>query len=414
MKDISKVIKYILAPLLAILLVTLGNGFFLSFTSLRLNSSGHGGWIVGFVHSAYYFGMLVGAARAEKIINQVGHIRAYAAYTGIGIATLMIQGLTPDPIVWIIMRTIMGFCLAVYYIVVESWFLSKASPTTRGAILSLYMITLYFAQSSSQFILNFIDLNTSEPFLLASLLGALSAVPLALTKAPAPNLHEADGYSLKRLFQESRFGFLGCLISGMILSSIYSFGPLFAETHKLSVGEFMGICILGGVILQWPVGKLSDIFDRRRVLFAITIATVIQSILMIVADTQAPWVVYTFIFVLGGLVFTLYPLSITHVCDRVQPEAITKATGMLLLAYGVGAVLGPVATPVLINAFPSYGLFVFLLICAGILSVVGIHSFLSAPSVPEDKQNDYVSLPSVSPVAYELDPRIDQDKETET
>ena len=401
-------VKSILAPLTAILLLMLGSGFFVSFTSLRLNSLGFDGWIVGTVHSAYYFGMLVGAARAEGVINRVGHIRAYAAYAGIGTICLMAQGLTPDPIAWILLRMIMGFCLAVYYIVVESWFLSSATPTTRGAILSLYMITLYLSQASSQFILNMIDLNGAEPFLVAGLLGAASAVPLTLTKSPSPHLHEPSGHSLRTLFQESQFGFVGCLVSGVILSAIYSFAPLFADSNSLSVPWVMSVCIFGGVLLQWPVGRLSDIFDRRRVLFGVTVATALQSALIIFISPQGLWI-YVFLFLLGGLVFTLYPLSITEVCDRLQPHDLTKATGMLLLTYGVGAVLGPLIAPACINTFPTYGLFLFVLINASVLVFMGLRSFVRSSAVPEELQADFVSLPRVSPVAYELDPRVDGD-----
>ncbi len=412
MKDFITLLKNIFAPLTAILLLMLGNGFFLSFTSLRLSSLGFDESIIGFVHSAYYLGMLIGAARAEKVINRVGHIRAYAAYAAIGTICFMLQGLFADPFVWIFTRMLMGFCLAVYYIVVESWFLFHSNSSTRGAILSLYMTTLYLSQAFSQFILSAIQLDGPEPFFVAALLGAASAVPLTLTKAPSPSLHHASGHSLSSLFQESHFGFAGCLISGIILSSIYSFVPLFAVTNHLSVAWMMSSCILGGVFLQWPVGRLSDIFDRRRVLFSLTLATVLQAFLIIIINPQGFWI-YSFTFILGGLVFTLYPLSITEVCDRLQPEDITKATGMLLLTYGIGAVIGPLLAPIFVNFSPSFGIFLFILFNALILLAMGVRSFFRSDSVPEDMQAEFVSLPRVTPVAYDLDPRSYQETEGE-
>lgn len=408
MEERFKTIKNILSPLMAILLLMLGNGFFLSFTSLRLDALGFDEWIVGLVHSAYYLGMLIGAARAEGVINRVGHIRGYAAYAAIGTICLMLQGLTPHPAAWVLIRMMMGFCLAVYYIVVESWFLSQATPTTRGVILSLYMITLYLSQAVSQFIINLIDIDSAQPFLVAGLLGAASAVPLTLTRSPSPHLHEPSGHSLKSLFEQSRFGFSGCLISGIILSSIYSFAPLFAKTNDLSVSSVMSICIFGGVLLQWPVGKLSDIFDRRRTLFIVTLATALESILIIFIEPQEGWV-YFHLFIIGGLVFTLYPLSITEVCDRLQPNDITKATGMLLLTYGIGAVAGPLIAPACINLIPTYGLFLFTLVNSAVLGCLGIRSFIYSKPVPEDLQGEFVPLPRLTPVAYELDPRIESE-----
>ena len=402
-------IRTLLAPLSAILLLMLGNGFFLTFTSLRLNTLDFDEWVIGIVHSAYYLGMLVGAARAELIINRVGHIRAYAAYAGIGIVCIMTQGLIAHPFVWILVRLLMGFCLAVYYIVVESWFLCNATIKNRGTILSVYMITLYLSQGFSQFILNFIDLSGAEPFFVAALLGAASAVPLTLTKSPSPNLHELSGLSLKKLYKSSHFGFSGCLISGIILSAIYSFAPLFANANNLSVSGVMSTCIFGGVLLQMPIGKLSDVMDRRRVLFAVVVATAAQAALIIYFNPQGV-LIYPFIFILGGLAFTLYPLSITQVCDHLDAHDITKATGMLLLAYGIGSVLGPIVAPICVDFSPRYGLFLFILINTGILAVIGLTSFQRSKPVPEEEQTEFVPLTRVTPVAYELDPRIDEEE----
>lgn len=401
------IIKTVSAPLFAILLLMLGNGFFLSFTSLRLNAIGYDEWVVGLAHSAYYLGMLIGAARCEALINRVGHIRAYAAYAGIGTMCLMAQGLTPDPIVWIAARLIMGFCIAVYYVVVESWFLAYATATTRGVILSLYMATLYLSQAVSQFALNMIDLDGAAPFMAAAMLSAASAVPLTLTKNPCPHVPEPSGHSLKTLYEHSRFGFSGCLISGIILSAIYSFAPLYAVVNSLSVSGIMSCCIFGGVALQWPVGRLSDYFDRRRVLFGVALATGTQALAIVILKPEGIGIYFS-IFVLGGLVFTLYPLAITEVCDRLQPKDITKATGMLLLAYGIGAVLGPILVSMCTQLFPSSGLFLFIVFNVSILILIGIRSFAYRSPVPEKLQTEFVSLPRVSPIAYELDPRLDE------
>ena len=339
-------LKMVLSPLTAILLLMLGNGFFLSFTSIRLHSLQVDEWVIGFVHSAYYLGMLIGAARAEKVINRVGHIRAYTAYAGIGTACLMLQGLFEHPFAWICLRLTAGFCVAVYYIVVESWLLTSATPKTRGVLLSVYMVTLYFSQAMSQFIIDLIDLDGAEPFFVSALLSSISAVPLALTRSVSPHIHEHSGHSLRSLYKKSHFGFLGCVLSGMILSSIYSFAPIFAETNAMPVSGVMSSCIFGGVFLQWPVGKLSDLMDRRKTLFGVAVATALHALIIVFFELRGIWL-YSYLFAMGGLTFTLYPLSISEVCDRLQPEDITKATGMLLLAYGIGAVMGPYTCAIL-------------------------------------------------------------------
>ncbi|MCB1135970.1 MAG: MFS transporter [Chlamydiia bacterium] len=404
MTTYSALIRLILAPLLAIVFVMLGNGFFMTFVSLRIVHDGGSEWLVGAVHSAYYLGMLIGAAKAETVINRVGHIRAYAAFAGLGTSCLLLLGLWSSPILWIVIRGVIGYCIAVYYVVVESWFLHSATERTRGVILALYMMTLYLSQATSQFFLELVDIEAATAFLIGGCFCAFSAVPLALTRAPSPHLNPLAGHSLGALLRQSPFGFIGCVISGMVLSSFSSFAPLFAEEHALPVSLTMSCCIMGGVILQWPIGRLSDIFDRRRVLFGVTLGLAFVSWLMIaLAPTQAG--VYSTLFILGGLAFTLYPLSITEVCDRLQPSEITRATGMLLLAYGIGAVVGPLLAPIPIDMSPRDGLFMFLLANGIALGAVGTWSLLVRPPVAEELQGEYVPLPRQTPVAYELDPR---------
>ncbi|MDB2613529.1 MFS transporter [Chlamydiales bacterium] len=400
------IIKPIFAPLSAITLLMLGQGFFLTFISVYFNFLGHDQWLIGVVHSAFYAGMLIGAYFAEKLINRVGHIRAYAAFGAIGTACVLLQGLTSDPTVWTIARFITGFSMAVYYIVIESWFLDKGTIETRGVILSLYMIALYSSQAVGQYILNFVNINSAEPFYVAGILGALSAVPLTLTTSATPELSIQSVQTLGKLLKVSPFGVIGCVIAGIILSSIYSFSPIYALDVQIQVSFLVSVIIAGGVFLQWPLGRLSDIYDRRLVLLGVASFTLIPSILILFFPYNQS-VVFPLAFILGGLSFTLYPLSITQVCDRLQPHDITKATSVLLIAYGTGAVFGPLIAPFFIELMLPAGLFLFIGVTSILLSVVGLVSFIYIPKVPESIQTDFVALPNVSPVVYELDPRSD-------
>ena len=403
--SIGSVFVKILAPVFTIFFLMLGNGFFLSFVSLHLDHLGHSEGVIGSIHALYYAGLLIGAWRADHHILKVGHIRAYAAFCAIGTACFLVQALTFDIWVWGLTRFIMGFCVAVYYVVVESWFLSEASDQTRGSILSVYMAVLYLSQAASQYLLPYLDLSSAQPYLYAAILSILSQVPLTLTSAPAPHIHEGSRRTLTSLLRRSPFGFAGCVLAGVILSAIYSFVPLFATAVHLSVPGLVSTCILGGVILQWPLGHLSDIIDRRLVLLGVSVGTALPA-LAIVYGYPSVQLTYLLIFLLGGFAFTLYPLSITQVCDRLQANDITKATGVLLLAYGIGAVVGPILAPVCIHSFQPGGLFIFITGVTALLSIVGVWTIYFKPPIPLEDQADYVPLPpAATPFAYDLDPR---------
>ncbi len=406
-------IRSLTAPLMSIALVMLSQGFFITFLSVRMNMDGYSTSIIGYVSSGYYAGLLVGAWFFEPLLYRIGHIRAFAAAAAFCTVTILFQSLILDPYFWIAMRFLAGICIACIFIVIESWLLARSTIDTRGRILSLYMIGLYASQSCGQFIINTVDLTTLSPFIVASWLCALSAIPLALTFTRSPETDQPSMTNIWKLFQSSPFGVIGCILAGMILSAIYTFVPIFAQEYQLSVAIVTSLTIAGGFLLQWPIGHLSDIFDRRRLLIMLSFATIIPSIGLIIFPQTALWV-YTQSFLLGGLCFTIYPVSITHVCDRVQPEDIIKTTGVLMFAYSAGAVVGPSLAPVAITLMSILGLYLFIAICATTLGLVGLFSLFERPRVPMEEQTEYVSLPRMTPIAYELDPRILHEQEEQT
>lgn len=394
----------VLAPLISIAFIMLSNGYFLTFISLRLKIEGLSDAMVGLVQSSYYFGMLLGTIKMESFIRRTGHIRAFAAFASIMTVTILVQGFIVEPLTWITLRFIAGICIAALYIVIESWCLLKSTPETRGAILAFYMVALYGSQAFSQFILDIANSNSLEPYLAAGFLCSLSVVPVAWTYRPSPELHEPGSLSLLDLFKACPFGFLGCLIAGIILSSIYSFTPIYAQDFSFSVSKVMFATIAGGFLLQWPIGYLSDLFDRRRVLVATSLGVIVPSLILFFAVKNLD-LTLVLSFILGGLCFTIYPLSITHACDRIHPKEITSATSMLLLSYGIGAVIGPLLAPFFMGSLTAAGLYLYIGLCGVILSGIGIFALLRRPAVPMEDQQEFVSLPPVAQVAYELDPR---------
>lgn len=408
----TALIKSLLAPLLSIILAMLSSGFFFTYLSVRLKTDGFPETIIGYVHSAYYAGLLLGSWRFETLLYRIGHIRAFAAAAAIATATILLQGLVMEPYFWILMRFFNGICIASVFIVIESWLLAFSSFETRGRILSLYMIALYAAQMSGQFIIDYVDIDTLVPFLTAGILCALSAVPLALTYKSSPETEEHSMKGLLALLRLSPFGVMGCFLSGMILSAIYSFVPNFAQAHQLSVAWVMSVTIAGGFLLQWPIGHLSDLFDRHKLQIILSLCLIIPAALLIALPKEQP-IVLGLSFLLGGFCFTIYPVSIAHVCDRIKPQDIVSTTGVLMLAYALGAVLGPLLAPPFMHLLATEGLYLYIALCAGVLALFGLYSLWKKPHIELKDQSEYVSLPYLTSVAYELDPRgSDQDEET--
>ncbi len=275
---------------------------------------------------------------------------------------------------------------------------------------AIYMIALYAAQSSSQFFLNTFDFYSYTGYMLSGVLCAFSIIPIAITKNSVPDPTDPITKNVFHFFKISPFRFLGCIASGIIVSTFYSFTPNYAQEYNLSIPAIMSLTIAGGFILQWPIGYLSDIFDRRRILILLSFITVIPALIIMLFPFFSLSVLILS-FLPGGLTFTMYLISIAQVCDRIQTEDITYASGALLLAHGIGCVVGPLIASLFIAYISTSSIYGFMAIIALALGLIGFITGFSRKSVPMDMQNYFIPLPNTSPTACEMDPRsIDKKK----
>lgn len=403
--------------LISLFIMVLGSGFLTSLLPLRMHWANASTLFIGGLTTAYYAGLVVGSYSVERFIMRVGHIRAFAAFASLLAVVSMLHGFWLNAWFWIALRFIAGICTAVLYVVIESWLLAKSTLKTRGQVLGFYMIALYAAQSAGQLLLNVGNRTSLIPFIIAGMLATLSVVPLAMTKAVTPELSEPSTLRLKKLYHISPTGVVGCFVAGLILSGVYGLLPLYLGQHDFPVSRIatmLAITVLGGMLFQYPVGRLSDHFDRRVVLVFVSLFTVLSSfILMICISVDVFSLVLGSLFILGGASFTLYPLSISHACDHLESDDIVAGTQSLLLVYSVGATLGPVIAAFFMRPWlGTNGLIVYFALLSLLLGIFLLWRRTTSPAAPADSQQDFVNVPRTTPVAAELDPRGDEENLT--
>lgn len=397
----------VISPLFSLIILTVGNGFFLTYVTVRLHLDGTSSLMIGAISAAYYAGLVIGSFRIEPFIIRVGHIRAYATFASLVATTILLQSLYINPWWWLILRLLSGYCMAGLFITIESWLLVKSNQRTRGQVLSLYMISFYAAQALGQFLLHLSDLKSFIPFIMAALLSSLSVVPLAMTHTTTPHFEEPSALSFFQLYRISPVGVFGCLCSGLILGSTYGLLPLYiSQTLSVhNVAVLMGATIFGGMLLQYPVGKVSDALDRLKVILIVVGLVLVLSILITTPLSHKVYTLLILLFLFGGLTFTLYPLSITYALDFLHSKDTVAATQGLLLAYSIGATIGPLLAPALMHTAGARGLFIYFIVISGILALLIFWRSLTSPGIPKDKQQEFISLPRTTPVGAELTPR---------
>lgn len=408
-----QILKQILTPILSLIILTLGNGLFTTYTSLRMEIEGQSPIIIGYISAAFFAGIVIGSIRAHKLIERIGHIRTFAALASSVAAFTMLQGVFFNPWTWGVIRFLTGICTAGLFITIESWLLAKSSVNTKGKILSLYMISFYAAQSIGQFLINLSSLQSIIPFACGVVLAAFSVVPITLTKVPSPSIEEPSYLNIRKMIKISPLGILGTLVSGLILGTIYGINPIFGkylnmDTYQLSL--FMGITIFGGLVLQWPIGQISDHIDRRKVLMVISIMIAFLSLLVALLDNYSFLTLLIIIGLFGGFAFTIFPLSVSHASDKLEPKDYVAAIGCLTLIYGIGAVIGPIISSYCMSYLGNNGVFYFYIIVSLLLGLCSFIRILKVNPIPEKEKVQFISLPRPSSLTGELDPRTEEKK----
>ncbi len=411
-----KLIKSIMAPITSLILLVIGGGLFMTFVSVRLKLDGHDPSVIGYVTSAFFAGLVLGSMMIHKIIERVGHIRAFAALGSLVIATIMLQGMYPTPISWIILRFFNGYLTAGLYITIESWLLVKSTLKTRGRILSIHMIAFYGGLAAGQFLLEPTDPKTFTPFSITILLIAIALVPVCITRVTAPSMEKKPYVNLFKLIKSSPVGVIGSLSSGAVLGSFYGLNPVFVQDMGINikgVAEIMGFTIFSGLILQWPVGHLSDYVDRRKVLSAISFLVAVFCLLIIWSSFQSMTYLLIFTCIFGGVSFTIYPLSITHTIDMLDSDDLVSATGALYVAYGIGAIIGPILAAYIMDIVGPNGLYFFMAGVSLLTSVYILLRVIKKAPVPAEAKTSYVNVPKTTPVGQQLNHHTETIKENE-
>ncbi len=402
--------------LLGIGLLLLGIGLQGTLLPLRAAQEGFSVAVTGVMMSAYFMGFILGTFLCPRLIRRVGHIRAFAAFTATTAAAAIAHGMLIEPVTWTLLRVVTGTGMVGLYMVVESWLNLLAPNATRGRYFAVYTTTTLCAMALGQFLLLLYPVDGYRLFSLTAILVALAAVPIVLTRISQPAMVEAPRVGLLKLVAVSPLGFAGALISGLNNGAFWGLGALFAQRIGLSEGGialFMSLTILGGALLQWPIGQLSDHYDRRRVLIAVSLLTAaITGLAWHALGRLTPWHLL-FGVGYGGFAFALYGLSVAHTNDHLAPNDLLEGARNLLLVYGAGAVIGPIVAGQVMAQLGPGSLLLFILSTLLLLALFGFYRMVARSPLPSAAQAEYVAVVRTSPVVLELDPRMEPSEHPE-
>jgi MFS family permease len=319
--------------------------------------------LIGLIGSAFAAGYVGGCLYAPRLVASVGHIRVFGVMAALVAVTALLNILIVTPIAWILVRAATGFAFAGATMIIESWLSESATSETRGRVFARYMVVNLASSVMGQLVVTLYSPAGFAPFVLVAILACLALIPTALSSSRAPDpLHEVE-LDIRRLIRVSPIAVVACFGVGLANGAFGTLAPVYAGAIGLPVGAvalLVAGAIVGGALMQAPIGKLSDRLERRWVLTGTSLTGAALAFMIHLLDPREPTTVILLVACLGGAMHTLYPVAVAHANDRASPGEYVAVSSGLLLVFGAGSTLGPaIAAPAMQLAEPRT-LFLFL------------------------------------------------------
>ncbi|MFK7834876.1 MAG: MFS transporter [Sulfitobacter sp.] len=393
------------ALLFGMCLLMVGNGMQGTLLGIRGAIENFSTFEMSIVMSAYFVGFLGGSRMAPGMIRRVGHVRVFAALASMISAVMILYPTLPNIIVWSLGRVLIGFCFSAVYVTAESWLNNAADNSNRGQALSLYMIVQTLGIVASQALLLTADPSGYVLFVIPSILVSLAITPILLSISPTPAFDTTKPMSLRELAGFSPLGCVGMFLLGGIFSAQFGMAPVYGAEAGLSVAQismFVATFFVGAVVLQYPIGWVSDRMDRRALIVIVSVIGIGGSVIgMLLGAT------FTFLllsaFVVGGMSNPLYSLLIAHTNDFLEAEDMAAASGGLVFINGLGAILGPIITGwIMGTSLGPAGFYLFVGALFVLLAGYAAYRSTQRKGVAVEDTGDYVPMaPSATAYAVE-------------
>jgi MFS family permease len=421
----NKILKNSWALFLGMGFIMLAHGYQGSLLGVRAVQEEFSLIATGFMLSGYYVGYFIGAKTIPSFILRVGHIRVFAAFASMASIVILFHSIFIHPLTWFILRVITGISMVSIYTIAESWLNDRASNKNRGSVLSIYMIVLYGSMGIGMFFLNFSKPENFQPFILVSLFMSLSLIPILLTKRKAPTFKKITGMNLKELYKISPLGMVGSLFYGTVQSALFSLLAVYATSMNFTIFEISVVTFLlaiSGAIAQFPIGKLSDKFDRRLVIIYATFGSAFFALCLILSSRQmylpgdlatSKFMFYIFLILFSFCSLPMFAIIFAHTNDFIPKEKFVAAGASLQFAFGLGAMSGPFLCSVFMNVLGSNGYFVFLIIFHSLIGFFAIHR-MKIRATEDNPDSQFTAMPqSITPIGMELNPSTEPIEEPE-
>lgn len=382
--------------MLSTFLMMVGYGLMNYLVPVRAVAEGWSPLLISLIATGYTVGFTLSCIVTPTLVLRVGHVRVFSALITLLTAAILASSLMVEWQVWIALRAVAGFAVAGCYLVIESWLNERVTNETRGSMFSIYMMVTLGGAIAGQYLVPLGDPQNTTLFIVCGILFAISILPTALSTAQSPAPIAKVQFGLGKLYSRSPVAFIGAILAGILSGTWSSLGGVYTTGSGLSTGQGATLlaCVLaGGALGQIPIGRISDLTDRRYVMAACGAAGVVSAFAMFFMTPSTPNLLYITAFIVGSMLYPIYALNVAHANDRADPSEYVTISSSLMVLYGLGTVAGPLIGGGAMEIAGPRGLMLYLTVGFAIYGAyAGWRVLRGNPTVHPDDRADFHAI----------------------
>jgi MFS family permease len=391
------------AVLLSAALLNAANGLIQTFLPIRMTNEGFSATASGLMVTGHAIGFMIGCLSTLRTVRRIGHIRVFVAAASLMAVTSLAFAIGIDTVYWMLLRVATGYASAAMFTALESWLNAGTTRDIRGSVISVYVVTGKVALIMGQLILT-LPFDPIAIFMLGSACYSLCLIPMATTRQPSPDVSTVRPISLREIYAIAPAGFAGCVVAGMVNNAVVNLTPVYVTQLQMPqdlAATVVSAMQVGTLLLQWPLGRLSDKIDRRHIILVIGIASIVISAAFLFTGKLPLWGLYALAALWGGFALSLYAVSIAHANDLAHRDQLLSLSAGLLMAWAIGAAIGPTMAATVMQFAGPNGLFGYSVAVYVALVVFIIWRLYVRRGAPADR-GSFKDVPATTPIAAKI------------
>jgi len=346
--------------LVAVWFLQLAGGTLSVIVPLGLAELGANGAVIGFIAALYAAGLMLGAYLAPQFVARTGNIRTFSAAASLTVVGSLALSFVLPIWAWAPIRIVQGVGFAAMFASAEAWLGQAAPEGRRGSVLGAYNVAAKAALMTGPFLIAGAAPLAPHTFVLTGLFLACALIPVCLTRQIEPVRQTTKGLPLRHIARMAPSAVVGCFMAGIINTGTFAFLPLYAASVMSNLDPIAAAALAfaaangGALIAQWPLGRLSDRFDRRAVIATqCGVAATAVLVLALFGSSLQSFVILALLMLWGAGSLTFYGIAVAHGIDRITDGRVTDLMGVLIICWATGSVIGPILAGLVVSLVPG-------------------------------------------------------------